>query len=91
MKIERNAPLPSGVPVETKKPLPAQTKKEPAAQPDAYNVTLSKAVAQAPEAALDDEQVRWEKVAAIRKQLEAGTYNISGKDVASKILDALKS
>jgi len=91
MKIDRNTPLPGGVPVETKKPQPAQTKQKPAAQQDAYNVTLSKTVESATAAALDDEQVRWEKVAAIRKQLEAGTYNISGKDVASKMLNVIKN
>lgn len=37
-----------------------------------------------------DEELRREKVAAIRDQLASGSYNISGRDVASKILNALK-
>lgn len=39
----------------------------------------------------DDEEIRRAKVAAIRDQLASGNYNISGKDVANKILEALKS
>jgi len=39
----------------------------------------------------NDEEIRRAKVAAIRDQLASGNYNISGKDVANKILEALKS
>ena len=39
----------------------------------------------------DDEEIRRAKIAAIRDQLASGNYNISGKDVANKILEALKS
>jgi len=38
-----------------------------------------------------EDDVRLDKVAAIREQLAKGNYNISGKDVADKILNALKS
>jgi len=38
-----------------------------------------------------DDEARLERLNAIRKQLAEGTYNISGKDVAEKILKVLKS
>ena len=38
----------------------------------------------------EDDEIRRQKVDAIRQQLASGTYNISGKDVADKILNALK-
>jgi len=38
-----------------------------------------------------EDEIRREKVDAIKEQLAAGTYNISGKDVAAKILNSLKS
>jgi flagellar biosynthesis anti-sigma factor FlgM len=39
---------------------------------------------------LDQDEISRERVAAIRDQLASGTYNISGKDVANKILGVLK-
>lgn len=39
---------------------------------------------------MNEDAVRQERLASIREQLAAGTYNISGKDVASKIINALK-
>jgi flagellar biosynthesis anti-sigma factor FlgM len=33
--------------------------------------------------------VRFEKVAALRQSIEAGTYNVSSADVASKLVDSL--
>jgi flagellar biosynthesis anti-sigma factor FlgM len=38
----------------------------------------------------DTDEISHDKVAAIRDRLAAGTYNISGKDVAKKILGVLK-
>lgn len=38
-----------------------------------------------------DDEARLERLNAIRKQLAEGTYNISGKDVAEKMLKVLKS
>jgi flagellar biosynthesis anti-sigma factor FlgM len=38
----------------------------------------------------NSDEISRDKVAAIRDQLAAGTYNISGKDVANKILGVLK-
>jgi flagellar biosynthesis anti-sigma factor FlgM len=63
----------------------------------AYSVTISKTagnlmkatelLAKAPSG---EDKIRPDKVAAIKDQLAAGSYNISGKDVATKILNALK-
>jgi len=39
---------------------------------------------------LADDEVRRERLNIIRQQLEEGSYNISGKDVADKILNILK-
>lgn len=38
----------------------------------------------------NSDEISHDRVAAIRDQLAAGTYNISGKDVANKILGVLK-
>ena len=56
---------------------------------EAYTVEISRSAAQANEAVKADE-ISFDKVAAIRDRLAAGTYSISGKDVANKILTALK-
>lgn len=37
-----------------------------------------------------EDEIRPDKVSAIREQLASGSYNIAGKDVATKILNALK-
>jgi flagellar biosynthesis anti-sigma factor FlgM len=62
-----------------------------AARPDseAFSVQLTSRAGQLHESLKSDE-VNLAKVAAIRDQLAAGTYSISGKDVANKILGALK-
>lgn len=54
-------------------------------QDDAFNVQLSPAATQKSE-----DEARLERLSAIRRQLAEGTYNISGKDVAEKILKVLK-
>jgi flagellar biosynthesis anti-sigma factor FlgM len=56
---------------------------------DAFSVDLSSKTEQLPSTQSPDEISR-DRVAAIRDQLAAGTYNISGKDVANKILGVLK-
>jgi anti-sigma28 factor (negative regulator of flagellin synthesis) len=38
-----------------------------------------------------EDEARLERLIAIRQQLAEGTYNISGKDVADKILKVLKN
>jgi len=48
-------------------------------------VTLSSAAVQ-----LAEDEARRERLNAIRQQLAEGSYNISGKDVADKILNVLK-
>ena len=58
---------------------------------EAFSVALSSAVEKlktAPEP--EDDQARRDKVQAIRQQLASGTYNLSGKDVANKIVNNLK-
>jgi flagellar biosynthesis anti-sigma factor FlgM len=57
----------------------------------AYKVSFSPLAEQLLKAAPNEEEIRRDKVAAIRDQLASGTYNISGKDVAAKILNALKN
>ncbi|MSN25398.1 MAG: hypothetical protein GJV46_05940 [Geobacter sp.] len=37
-----------------------------------------------------EDEARLERLNSIRKQLSEGTYNISGKDVADKILKVIK-
>jgi flagellar biosynthesis anti-sigma factor FlgM len=39
---------------------------------------------------LAEDEVRRERLSIIRQQLAEGSYNISGKDVADKILNVLK-
>lgn len=58
---------------------------------DAVNVQISERVKEMMAAVPSEDEVRLDKVAAIREQLAKGNYNISGKDVADKILTALKS
>lgn len=85
------------------KPVTDSTIKKPAKRPaeeaqaaqkpagEAFTVSISSSAGQKLEAAASEEEIRRAKVAAIREQLAAGSYNISGKDVAAKILNALKS
>ncbi len=57
---------------------------------DAFSVNLSSTTEKLLSGASTEETINWEKVTSIRDQLAAGTYSISGKDVASKMLNALK-
>jgi flagellar biosynthesis anti-sigma factor FlgM len=54
-------------------------------QPPSIEVDLSPTAVQ-----LSDDEARRERLNAIRRQLAEGSYNISGKDVADKILNILK-
>jgi flagellar biosynthesis anti-sigma factor FlgM len=69
---------------------PAEEAKSAKPGDNAFSVLLSKAAEKAAAPAQNDDEIRQARVAAIRDQLAAGTYNISGKDVANKILKALK-
>lgn len=63
--------------------------KKTASAGDAFIVELSSKIKQMSEP--QDDEARQARVAAIRSQLATGDYNISGKDVANKILDLLKN
>jgi len=63
--------------VESGKPADAKT--------SPVEVVISPAAAQ-----LADDEARRERLEVIRRQLAEGSYNISGKDVADKILNVLK-
>ena len=56
---------------------------------DAFSVAIS-ATAEHKLTLQDENEISRARVAAIRDQLASGTYNISGKDVANKILGVLK-
>lgn len=55
----------------------------------AFSVKLSSTTEKLLSGTSAEDTINWEKVNSIRDQLAAGTYNISGKDVATKILNAL--
>lgn len=90
MKIEQGAATVSS-PAGAQKRVSVEPLKKPDAKANelAYSVDIS-AVAEQATVVDQDEEARRAKVAAIRDQLASGSYNISGKDVASKILGALK-
>jgi flagellar biosynthesis anti-sigma factor FlgM len=56
---------------------------------DAFSVKLSSTTEKLLSGSPAEETINWAKVTSIRDQLAAGTYNISGKDVATKMLGAL--
>ena len=56
---------------------------------DAFSVNLSSTTEKLLSSSPDEETINLEKVTSISNQLAAGTYNISGKDVATKLLNAL--
>jgi anti-sigma28 factor (negative regulator of flagellin synthesis) len=53
---------------------------------DAVNVELSATASQ-----MSEDEARLEKLNAVRRQLAEGSYSISGKDVAEKMLKLLQS
>jgi negative regulator of flagellin synthesis FlgM len=93
MKIE-NGTVGSVVQLDTQTKKKAAQAGAEAAQPakpsgEAFSVDIS-AKAEQLNRPQDQDEISRERVAAIRDQLAAGTYNISGKDVANKILGVLK-
>ena len=91
MKIENR--LQNLIPPQAVQKKPAVTQPESAQNTkqagDAFSLKLSAAVERMQETPEED-AIRKARVEAIRNQLASGTYNISGKDVANKILKALK-
>ena len=55
-----------------------------------FHVQLSDLMAKVADVQPSNGEVRWEKVRDIKEQLSDGSYNISGQDVASKMLLAIK-
>lgn len=55
-----------------------------------FHVQLSDLLAKVSEVQPSNGEVRWEKVNQISEQLAQGNYNISGQDVAGKMLQLLK-
>jgi flagellar biosynthesis anti-sigma factor FlgM len=55
-----------------------------------FTVKLSSLVKQAVQETDQEEKIRRDKIAAIRDQLAAGSYKISGKEVADNILKTLQ-
>jgi flagellar biosynthesis anti-sigma factor FlgM len=93
MKIDAPPHNPAGV-LETLQTRSASRRHDdtqvPARTDDAFSVDISAAAEQKAAAAAEEDQARRDKVAAIRAQLAAGSYNISGRDVAEKLLESLK-
>lgn len=94
MKIE-NGTIRSGTPLESllkKTAKQADAEIAPSANniDEAFSVELS-ATAEKLDKLPGSDEINRDKVAAIRAQLASGTYNISGKDVANKILSVLKA
>ncbi len=79
MELLKNEPVRSAV------PLPNSTGAEAAAEAPSVAVDFSSAAVQ-----LAEDEARRERLNIIRQQLSEGSYNISGKDVANKILNILK-
>lgn len=55
-----------------------------------FQVQLSDLLSKVDEVQPSGGDVRWEKVNQIKDQLAQGSYNISGQDVATKMLQLLK-
>ncbi len=51
-----------------------------------FHVQLSDLMAKVADVKPSDGEVRWDKVRDIKEQLAQGSYNISGQDVAGKML-----
>ena len=67
-----------------------ESRQSPQPGNSAFSVNLSAQAQQAAAPDRVDEEARQAKIAAIREQLASGTYSISGRDVAKKILSLLK-
>ncbi len=55
-----------------------------------FHVQLSDLMAKVADVKASSGDVRWEKVRDIKEQLAEGSYNISGQDVAGKMLTLLQ-
>ncbi|MDR3580368.1 MAG: flagellar biosynthesis anti-sigma factor FlgM [Oryzomonas sp.] len=92
MKIDTGIQPPSGPQNKTIKGSSAQKSaaaKSAQEEGDAFSVKLSSTTEQLLSGTPAEEPVNWEKVTSIRNQLAAGSYNISGTDVATKLLNVL--
>lgn len=79
MELLKNEPMKTGVPATQ------NTGAATAAETPPDDVALSSAALQ-----LAEDEARRERLIIIRQQLAEGSYKISGKDVADKILNVLK-
>lgn len=101
MKINRSVQLTTGIlespPLNATARPPKETVTQDKGGEGAFSVSISKTAGQRAKAsellanAPQEDQIRAEKIATIREQLASGDFNISGKDVASKLLNALIS
>ena len=92
MKIDSTYTIsPTADKVQAKPVSPRTTETQQKTGNAAFKVDISTSAEQLLKAAPSEEQIRRDKVDAIRNQLASGSYNISGKDVAAKILNALKN
>ena len=69
---------------------PAAKAKDTAGQPAVSGTEVDSVTISPVAAHLGEDEAHHERLLAIRRQLSEGTYNISGKDVAEKMLNVLK-
>jgi len=69
---------------------PAPKTKDTVEQPQVLGATEDNVTISPTAAHMGEDEAHHERLLAIRRQLSEGTYNISGKDVAKKMLDVLK-
>jgi anti-sigma28 factor (negative regulator of flagellin synthesis) len=79
MELLKNEPVPSAAPAAQ------STVAKTAAEAPSITVDFSSSAVQ-----LADDEARRDRLNIIRQQLAEGSYNISGKDVAAKMLKLLK-
>lgn len=102
MKIDQNIQYPAAALTGAQKGGGQQPQAKEAANPDktggtAFSISISKTAGQLSKAAelsanasTSDFEIRQDRIDSIRDQLASGSYNISGRDVATKMLNALK-
>ena len=69
---------------------PAQHAKQARISAQEDNVSLSSKAKEIERFLADVEQSRADRLNEVRKALEAGTYNVSGKDIARALIDTNK-
>ncbi len=101
MKIDQNIQYPTAALTGAQKG-GGQPQAKEAASPDntggtAFSVSISKTAGQLSKAAelsanasTSDFEIRQDRIDSIKNQLASGNYNISGRDVATRMLNALK-